>query len=319
MARYAFTAALSKLADDDGGVVTRKRLLSLDFSDDDIADGLSRDLLVRVLPGVYLIGRRTLEPLQLRVAATLHAAPSMLSGRYAAEHRGLITQRPGVVKVMTTRRERKPRALTETSMADGKSGLILVGHTPDLDAESIAGVPTAVVPRMLVDIASTENHSMLLRVWKQADFRGILDLTAVEHALRTKRRAGNPLVRELFRKHPGRFGVPGYFESASEVDFRQLVHDAGLSDPEINVPMRLAGQRYVADFLWRLIGLVVEVDDPSHDRPLARQSDSMRDAAFIEAGLTVVRFTTDRLRAEPARCMTQLAAIIDRLARAPAA
>ncbi len=315
MATYAFTAALAKLAEEDDGVVTRKRILSLDFSDNDIADGVTRSLLFPVLPGVYLVGRQTLKPSQLRQAATMFAAPAMLPGRSAAEHRGLLTERSGVVSVRTLRRGMNPSVRTLAPMADTKPGLILIRKTRDLASELVAGVPTATVPRMLVDIAAAEKPSMLQRVWKQADYRGILDLAEVHRALKARRRAGNPLVRDLFLRHPGRFGVPGYYESASEVDFRQLVHDAGLPDPEINVPMRFGRQHYLADFFWRLIGLVVEVDDPSHDRPLVRQSDAIRDADFVEAGLTVVRFRTERLAAETDRCMTQLGAIMERLTR----
>lgn len=313
MPTHRFTTALNEFAAENARVVTRAHIEASDFDHNDIDDGVTRGLLTPVLRGVYLIGCRTLNPVQLRHAATLHAAPAMLPGRSAAEHRGLLPARAGVVTVATSRRGMESVVKTEAPMEDGKPGLITVRPTLALAAEIVDGVPTAAVPRMLVEIAGAEPASTLRRVWKQADYHRILDLAAVDRELRKTRREGVPLVKELFAKHPGRFGVPGYYESPSEVDFRQLVHDAGLPDPEINVPMRFGGHRYLADFFWRLIGLVVEVDDPSHDRALARQSDAIRDADFAEAGLTVVRFRTDRLETHADRCMAQLGTIIERL------
>lgn len=290
----------------------RSRLLQAGFDDNDIEDGVGRNLLAAIVPGVYLIGRRYLSQENLRQAAAVHAEPAMVAARCAAESRGLLVARNGVVGVQTSRRGMAPSVKTLIPMErNRRPGLITVRSTAVLEPVDWDGVPTSPVPRMLVDIAASEPHSTLSRVWAQADYHRQLDLAAVDHELRSSRREGVPRVRELLLKHPGRYGLPAYYRAPSEVDFRQLVADAGLPDPEVNVPMRLAGRPYLADFFWRLLGLVAEVDDPSHRRPLARSRDAVRDVDFAAAGLIVVRFDTDRLEAAPAHSMDQLAAIIE--------
>lgn len=319
MATRKFTTALAEMADVDNAVVTRRRLLADQHRVGDIYDALDRRLLVQVFRGVYLIGRSTLTQPALRRAATLHAEPSMLLGRSAAEHRELLDERIGVVTVGTTRPKMAKSAKTFVPMEgpQGRPGLALFRPTNSVEPDNIYGIPTSPVPRMLIDIAAAEKRSMLERVWKQADYRRILDLAAVDRALRATTREGAPLVRELLLKHPGRFALPAYYGSPSEVNFRQLVADAGLPDPEVNVPFAIDRHDYVADFFYRDLQLVIEVDDPSHRRPLSRQHDLIRDADFASIGILVVRFETERLKSDPRACMAQLAAIIEhRLRRA---
>ncbi len=316
MASRAFTNALSRFADEADGVVTRRRILKDGFEHNEVYDAIERSQLVPIFRGTYAVSRQMLTQRMLVRAAALHLAPAMVAGRSSAECRELLDPRDGVVSLATSRKQRAGTLRSIMPMAlSGRPGLVSYRPTKLVEADLVDGLPLATVPRMLFEIAAAEKQWMLERVWKQSDYRGILDLDDLHSALGRTRRRGSPEVRALFMKHPGRFGVEAHYESTREIDFLQLIIDAGLPLPEVNAPVTIDGRHYVADFLWRLLGLVVELDDPSHDRALARQSDARRDSDFFVAGLDVVRFETQTVAADPIAVMRRLAAILDRQRR----
>ena len=57
--------------------------------------------------------------------------------------------------------------------------------------------------------------------------------------------------------------------------------------PEPLVNTKLNGEE--ADFHWPAHRLVVEVDGPGHDRPRTQREDARKEAAWKQAGYSVLR------------------------------
>jgi very-short-patch-repair endonuclease len=77
------------------------------------------------------------------------------------------------------------------------------------------------------------------------------------------------------------------------------------------VPVRLGSRSVYLDALDEESGVNLELDGAaSHATPADRERDLRRDAALTALGFTVVRFSSARLRAEPARVRAEALAVI---------
>jgi hypothetical protein len=72
-------------------------------------------------------------------------------------------------------------------------------------------------------------------------------------------------------------------KSRSEAAFLSMIKD--LPEPLVNV--KLAGEE--ADFHWPERKLVVEIDGPGHNRPRTKAEDARKEAAWKQAGYSVLR------------------------------
>jgi very-short-patch-repair endonuclease len=66
--------------------------------------------------------------------------------------------------------------------------------------------------------------------------------------------------------------------------------------------------RYFPDFVLLEQRVIIEVDDPSHDRAVKREEDAERTAELQKAGWRVVRCTNDEAIARPFRTVQRLMA-----------
>lgn len=67
----------------------------------------------------------------------------------------------------------------------------------------------------------------------------------------------------------------------------------------------------IVDFLLPDFSLVVEIDDPGHNRKAQREKDALRQAKLEAAGFTVMRFTNAQVLGTPDSVFDALAAYID--------
>ena len=95
--------------------------------------------------------------------------------------------------------------------------------------------------------------------------------------------------------------------------FAQLRQQAGLEQPDTNVPITVNGQTYIVDWYWPEHRLAVELDGrDAHARELAFESDRRRDAALSAIGIRLLRFTWQRVNYDGAEAMVDLTAAMKR-------
>ena len=170
------------------------------------------------------------------------------------------------------------------------------------------GIPVTTVARTLVDLSGGLTPDRMVRVVREADYLGLLDLDEVDAALaRASGKRGTGVLRAVLDAHrPGTV-----VRSELEHRFLELCRKAGLPEPECNVPLQIKGRRYVVDCLWREQGVVVELDGAAaHASPRAFEADRARDAALTATGLRPLRFTWRAVIGRPGEVISLLGATL---------
>lgn len=170
-----------------------------------------------------------------------------------------------------------------------------------------SGIPCAGVARTVVDIAS------LLR--RRDDVRALVS-DSVQRRLTTVAELGQELAQAprrgtlLLRGVLAEVGAGA--RSAGEAAFRELVRQAGLPEPELNVDVRTAGGRYCVDMLWRKYGVAVEIDGMEwHLNAEFWRRDLLRQNHLHAAGVVVLRFPVTRLTADPTGVIAEIRATLE--------
>lgn len=267
------------LAERQSGVVGRRQLLALGFSEDQIDRRIEMGWLIPILNGVYAVGHRPRLLRGWRNAALLAAgARSGLSNRSAGSHWAM-TKPPGRVHVIA------PRS------ADGIKGIVV--HRPralaDGDIVEDQGLRLTSPARTLLDLAAEgASKRALERALDQAEI-GRLHLPVVELLPRCRRRQGAPKLRAVLEWHTAGSTIT---ESEAEEAFLAIVRRAGLPDP---IPQCVIEGRH-RDFAWPSQRIVVEVDGwRFHGTGQAAERDAGRDNELGLAGWLPLRFTRRRV------------------------
>jgi very-short-patch-repair endonuclease len=270
------------------GVVTRERLFAVGFTIDEIRHLMRTGHLHRVWPGVYAVGRPGLTREGRWLAGVLAcgrgAALGLLcAGTLWAVWERAVPARPQVC--VPTRGGRR-----------GRRGIEI--HRTALGAAEVtarSGIPVTSLPRTLLDLAGVLDAKRLRSAIRQAERVHRLDLRALRRSIEAPRSSVKHarLRRALDTYVLGAAST----ESDAEMAFLELCSQRGLSAPECQVRIG----RWRADFLWRDVALVVEIDDrQSHDGYVAFQDDRVRDRAMKALGLEVLRFTRREVLSTPA-------------------
>ena len=295
-----------RLAGQQEGVVARYQLLERGFTSDAVRHRLAARRLFPIFPGVYAVGRRELTREGWWMAAVLSCGPeAALSHRSGGELWRMLAPPevgpsifPIHVSVPVRLAPRTPR--------------IVAHRRIDLEPEvrPQRGIPVTSPALTLVDLAASLPRSELEGAIREADKRDLIDPeTLHKAALLMPRRPGrNRLLRLLDRRT---FVLT---DSKLERLFVPIACRAGLPLPLTQC--RLHGWR--ADFYWPSIALVVETDGLRYHRTPSQQArDRRRDQVLTAAGLTVLRFTHDQIKFEPAEVERTLVAVVMRLSALP--
>jgi very-short-patch-repair endonuclease len=241
---------------------------------------------------------------QAIAAAVLATEPgSMASHRSAARLWGIPRPDDDPVEVIVARRNRSPDV-------DG-----VIVHRPrdlgDLVPVQKAGIPTTNVLRLLCDLGAVDPAGVS---------------AAVGHVV-SARLASPVALRRAIDRHSrrGRHGVPAFREALDE-----WVIDGRPADSVLEVAMRRLFERYRLppfEFHAVIAGLEVDfriVDAPVvlecdgwefHAKTRAQQTrDAERDAALVEAGFVVVRFTYHQIVRRPAEQARRIMGVLRRWA-----
>jgi very-short-patch-repair endonuclease len=137
------------------------------------------------------------------------------------------------------------------------------------------GIPVTTIARTLLDLADVIDDQALRRTVTEAEYRNRFDLTT---------------LNAVVEANPGRRNAKlmRAVEAAGHLTRSPL-------EPETNVWL----EGYEVDFLWRRVGLVVELDGlEEHGTRAAVRRDRQRDRELWRAGFRTMRLTDDALDAE---------------------
>jgi hypothetical protein len=169
-------------------------------------------------------------------------------------------------------------------------------------------------------------------IWVTSPARTLLDLATVlsERALRRAARQAQALklvtvgeMLEIAERCKGHHGAtklraivadgPAPTRSPLEDDLLDLLDGAGIERPEVNAPLRLAGETIIPDLLWRDRLLAIEADSVTwHDHKLTRENDAHKQALLEAHGWRVLRVTREQVRGHPRQTLARIHAALIR-------
>jgi hypothetical protein len=262
------------------GRITSAQLVALGASRTTIHGWSRSGYLTRVLPSVYAVGHTAPSHEADLWAAALYAGPgAMLSHPSAAHHREMIMYPPGVIHVSTPRV--KIRSIP---------GVVRVHAERELTRSTYKGIPTTTVAQTVLDLAAERsNFKLVRRALAVLDYRGELDLGALE-AICGKGRTGSRALREALAIHqPELAHTNGELEDA----FLHLCERFGLPVPLFNRWM----YGFPVDAYWPDQNVVVEVDGlGNHSKPAQLRNDRRKELTLREHGHVVIRYDWNLVR-----------------------
>jgi very-short-patch-repair endonuclease len=292
---------VARIAEAQTGLVTISQLRGAGIADATIDRAAAGGRLHPVFHGVYCVGHRFLTPHGRLLAATLACGPgSVVSHGTAAWLFGLSSWEPEKIDVV----------------APVEAGRKIAGirrrFVPPPEGREVwrrSGVAVTSPARTIVDCAGSAPKGVAGMV-EQAAVLGLLDVAAIDRVLDGPRRRGAKHLRRVLE--PWRRYRPGIkIRSRMEAKLLPLLTEAALPIPETNVHLRIAGEIYEVDFLWRRHKLVVETDGGRfHDNPAAGARDSDRNHALAGAGFLLPRLGWEDLRDRPEETMAELSRIL---------
>ncbi len=270
-----------ELARAQHGVVTRRQLLALGFSEEGIEHRLRTGRLHRVMRGVYVVGRPGLTRKQRWMAAVLACGDDAALSHLSAGALWGIAREGDAIDVSVMREKRRPEIHSRI-----RPGL------PPPQTTRHDRIPVTTPLQTLIDIALELPANKLERAVNDADKLELIDPERLRTGLDAH--AGEPGVKPLrILLDKDTFVLS---DTELEVLFRPIAVAAGL-------PAELTKHvvnDYQVDFFWPSIGLVVETDGLRYHRTAAAQRrDAIRDNAHVAAGFTRLRFTHYQVKHEP--------------------
>jgi very-short-patch-repair endonuclease len=256
--------AIARVANRQGGVVSRAQLLARGVTPRAIQRRTESGRLRVIHRGVYAVGHDAI-PIRGRLCAALLAAGpgAALSHSTAAHVLALLPSMPPFVEVTTTRQRRANRPA------------LRFHHATRLETTKRHGLPTTTALRTLLDLAVT-HHPELERAASEALVRKLVS----DHQLKTQQGPGAATLRRL---------IVGPTRSRFERAFLKALSKSNLPEPLVN--HRIG--HYEADFFWPQHNLIIETDGADyHDHALAQRRDAQKTAYLQALGYTVARART---------------------------
>jgi very-short-patch-repair endonuclease len=267
------------------GVVTRRELLAVGVTSDEIVHRIRTGSLIAVFRGVYRVGHKA-PSLEARYMAAVKAAGegAVLSGLAAAHLFALVkgTAPPPEVDAPTERQIKGVK--TRRRRLDGRYKTIW------------RGIPTTTVPRTVVDLSSLLPLPELAQAFHEASVRYRTTPDQVEAAI-NGRVPGAEKLRRVLR------GDAHVTLSKLERAFLRLLRIEGLPLPVTNRP---ASGRYV-DCRWPDHNLTVELDSYRyHNTRHAWERDRRREREAYARGDQFRRFTYGDVTERPQSVLAEL-------------
>lgn len=282
------TAAIRDLAERQHGVIAHRQLVELGIGPQLLARRREAGFLIPLHKGVYALAHQRILREGHWMAAVLACGPgAVLSHFHAGRLWGLCGSR-GEIEVLRQSGGFRPQ---------GHRGVRLHQTRRLLSFEVTVerGVPTAVMERVLLDLAARTDAKRLERMFVQAYKRDDFSWSRLGRIVARRRgcKGVGKLRRIALEVDPEALET----RSAPEVDFLALWREISSLAPSVNVLV----EGYLVDFLWPEQKVIVESDSWSHHGdPLAFEKDHQRDVELTAAGYDVHRTTAKMLERDPA-------------------
>ena len=277
------------LAAGQHGLVTAAQLQAIGVPRRTRENWLRRGVLLRAARRVYVFAHHTRTVEQTLLAAILFAGPgAMLSHVTATWWYGLLDF-PAALRVVQVS---TPRQI------QGPAG-IQVFSRRHLDRRLHRGLPVTTVTQTVLDLAAVADSRLLRRALANLDYRGMLDVEAL-NALCGRGISGSAHLRWALREHQP---LLARANGRLEEDFLAWCERFQVPLPRVNV--RVHG--VLVDAYWPAARLVVELDGVANHSSLAQlRRDKRNELTLREHGLVVVRYDWALLHREPARMYRDL-------------
>jgi very-short-patch-repair endonuclease len=281
------------------GMVSRQQLLAAGIGRGAISRMLASGWLLPEHQGVYSVAYRSKQPFARETAAVLAiGADAVLSHRSAALVWGMCPARSGA----------PVEVLVPAGSAHRRDGIV-AHRTKRLERRETRireGLPVTSPARTALDIAADVSLRELERAVDEALVGRLVRYSELRAAAsQAKGRRGGPLLSAVLDHR----GAPTITRSEAEERFLELVRDAGLPEPEVNVHLN----GYEVDFFWREQNVVVEVDGYTyHATRGAFERDRAKDATMIAAGIQVMRITWLQMERERLAVVVRVAQTLAR-------
>ncbi len=250
--------------------------MALGLSDKMVRHRVARARLRPLHRGIYAIGHLDVSDRGRWLAAVLAVGPGAALSHRSAAALLRIRSELGVRVDVTTARKRL------------STNWIEIHGQRQLASDEVAivdRIPTTSPARTLVDLAELVSSRDLARAVNEADVLGLLDIGAVETALRRirgRRGPGAARLAAVLARHAG----PTVLRSELEHRFRELLANHGLPPAGHNVRIG----RWEVDACWPLARVAVELDgERFHRTPASRRRDAEKAHELATAGWAVHR------------------------------
>lgn len=292
---------LFEVADRQCAVVHRSQLAELGVTRHHVRRQLQAQRWQAVGPRVIVVITGVLTPEQERWVGQLHVGlDSVLHGRTALEHSGLVGWEVSAVHVASGHDDRVPRL----------EGVVRhrIRTLDEAEVRLVRGLRCHTPARAAIEAAAAEHNAraaagLVVAVVQQR-------LTTAAEILRCLDRT--PLVRHAQLLRATASDAASGSESVTEADVLRLLRRAGLPEPrrQVIIPTPEGDRRY--DLVVDLPDgsfLVVEVDGPHHLDPRVAAADAAKDAAVLAAGGRTLHIPWHLVRSDADRIVRQLEAI----------
>jgi very-short-patch-repair endonuclease len=290
------------IAEGQHGVVSREQLRDAGLAEAGIAHAIATGRLYRVSRSAFAVGHRRIGRHGRLMAATLACGTgSVVSHGTAASLLGLWEWVPDRIDVISpVETGRKIEGICRRFVPPPSPTEVLLHE----------GVPTTSPSRTIVDVAGIAREAILSRTIEQAAVLRMLDVPEIDSLLAGPRRRGSPRLRTVL--DDWRRYSPGiHLRSRMEAKLLPLLNRGRLPIPECNQKLRLEGETFEIDFLWRQQRVAVETDGGKfHDNPTAGSRDSHRNRVMARAGYSIPRLGWEDLRDRPEATMAEIARLL---------
>jgi very-short-patch-repair endonuclease len=290
---------IAELASNQHGLLTRPQLRELGVSASAVDRRLRTGRLESLYPEVYVVGGSAKNSLQELLGAVLSMGRGSAISHFSAAGVWGMLSPPGQVHVATPR----PR---------WREKPFVVHRSTDLGPRYIGesdGIPVTTPARTVVDLGAVAGRRTVGLALDAALRDGLTTLADVEDVINRVARKGRAGVGHARVVIEQRRLWHTETESVLEDLFRQLVHDAGLPDPQPQVQIRDVIGRVVArvDFAYPEHRLAIELDGfRFHSDRESFVRDRARQNAVLSTGYRLLRYTARDLRQSPVRVVAEV-------------